>query len=73
VVVEAGQRSGALNTARHAARLGRPLMAVPGPVTSAQSAGCHQIIRDLGAALVTSTADILNVLSGTPEPDQAGR
>src|ERR1700678_3656364 len=45
VIVEAGERSGALNTARHAAQLGRPLMAVPGPVTSAQSAGCHRILR----------------------------
>jgi len=49
VVVEAGERSGALNTARHAAQLGRPLMAVPGPVTSAQSAGCHRIIREWDA------------------------
>ena len=39
VIVEAGERSGALNTARHAAELGRPLMAVPGPVTSRQSVG----------------------------------
>ena len=63
VIVEAGQRSGALNTARHAAELGRPLMAVPGPVTSAQSVGCHQIIRDWGAALVTCAADITEMLS----------
>jgi DNA processing protein len=63
VIVEAGQRSGALNTARHAAELGRPLMAVPGPVTSAQSAGCHQIIRDWGATLVTCAADITETLS----------
>ena len=41
VVIEAGQRSGALNTARHARDLGRILMAVPGPVTSDLSAGCH--------------------------------
>lgn len=46
VVVEAALRSGALSTARHARDQGRPLMAVPGPVTSAQSAGCHEIIRD---------------------------
>ena len=62
VVVEAGQRSGALTTARHAQKLSRPVMAVPGPVTSAQSAGCHQLIRD-GAACVTSTADILTHLA----------
>ena len=46
VVVEAALRSGALNTARHAHDLGRPLMAVPGPVTSAQPAGCHDMIRN---------------------------
>lgn len=46
LVVEAGERSGALNTARHARDLGRDLMAVPGPVTSEQSRGCHTIIRD---------------------------
>jgi DNA processing protein len=63
VIVEAGERSGALNTARHAAQLGRPLMAVPGPVTSAQSAGCHRIIREWGATLVTCAADVIEMLS----------
>ena len=63
VVVEAGERSGALNTARHAAELGKPLMAVPGPVTSAQSAGCHRIIREWGATCVTRAADIIEMLS----------
>jgi DNA processing protein len=63
VIVEAGERSGALNTARHAAELGKPLMAVPGPVTSAQSAGCHRIIREWGASCVTRAADITDLLS----------
>jgi DNA processing protein len=63
VIVEAGERSGALNTARHAAQLGKPLMAVPGPVTSAQSAGCHRIIRDWGATCVTGADDIIEMLS----------
>jgi len=63
VIVEAGERSGALNTARHAAELGKPLMAVPGPVTSAQSAGCHRIIREWGASCVTCAADIIEMLS----------
>ena len=62
VVVEAARRSGALNTARHARDLGRPLMAVPGPVTSAQSAGCHQVIRDWGAVCVTSAAEVMEML-----------
>ena len=58
IVVEAGYRSGALNTAGHAIALGRPLGAVPGPVTSAASAGCHGLIRDHGAVLVTDGNDV---------------
>jgi DNA processing protein len=69
VIVEAGARSGALNTARHAANLGKPLMAVPGPVTSAQSAGCHQIIREWGATCVTGAADIIEMISPISVPD----
>jgi DNA processing protein len=69
VIVEAGERSGALNTARHAADLGKPLMAVPGPVTSAQSAGCHQIIREWGATCVTRAAEIIELLSPLSVPD----
>ena len=63
VIAEAGLRSGALATARYARNLGRPVMAVPGPVTSAQSAGCHQLIRDHAAACVTDAADILTHLT----------
>ena len=59
VVIEAAERSGTLATARHASDLDRPLMAVPGPVTSAMSAGCHALIRDQRAACVTSAADII--------------
>jgi DNA processing protein len=75
VIVEAGERSGALNTARHAAELGKPLMAVPGPVTSAQSAGCHRIIREWDASCVTRAADIIEMLSplsATDAPAPAG-
>ncbi len=63
VVVEAALRSGALSTARHARDQGRPLMAVPGPVTSAQSAGCHHIMREWGAVCVTSARDVMELLS----------
>lgn len=63
VIVEASTRSGSLATARHARQLGRPLMAVPGPVTSAVSAGCHDLIRNQDASLVTSAADILDRLA----------
>ncbi|WP_430867106.1 DNA-processing protein DprA [Demequina aurantiaca] len=59
VVVEAALRSGALSTARHAAAMIRPVGAVPGPVTSASSAGCHGLIRDGLAQLVTCGADVL--------------
>jgi len=54
IVLEAGWRSGSLNTAGHAATLGRPLGAVPGPVTSAASAGCHRLIREYDAVCVTN-------------------
>jgi DNA processing protein len=62
VVVEAALRSGALNTARHAHDQGRPLMAVPGPVTSPQSAGCHEAIREWGAVCVTCARDVMELL-----------
>jgi DNA processing protein len=54
LVVEAGWRSGSLNVAGHAVAIGRPLGAVPGPVTSAASAGCHRLIRECGAIVVTN-------------------
>jgi DNA processing protein len=63
VVVEAAARSGALNTARHARDLNRRLMAVPGPITSDLSAGCHQIVREWQGTLVTSAAEVIEYLS----------
>jgi DNA processing protein len=61
VVVEAAQRSGAISTARHARDLGRAVMAVPGPVTSPTSAGCHTLLREWGEAIcVTDTSDVLD-------------
>jgi DNA processing protein len=67
VVVEAALRSGALSTARHARDLGRPLMAVPGPVTSAQSEGCHEIIREWNAVCVTRAQDVIENVSPAGE------
>ncbi|MDQ4213277.1 DNA-processing protein DprA [Microbacterium capsulatum] len=67
VVVEAGWRSGSLNTAGHAATLGRPLGAVPGPVTSAASAGCHRLLREYDARCITSAADVRELLGATTE------
>lgn len=63
VVVEAAHRSGALSTAHHAARLLRPLGAVPGPVTSVSSAGCHRLLRDGLAVCVTGVNDVLELAS----------
>lgn len=64
VVVEAGWRSGSLNTAGHAAALGRPLGAVPGPVTSATSEGCHRLLREFDATCVTRTDHVLELMRG---------
>ena len=61
VVVEAADRSGALITARLAAEQGREVFAVPGPVDSRMSRGCHGLLRD-GATLVESVGDILDEL-----------
>ena len=58
VVVEAGESSGAMNTAQHVGMYGRLLFAVPGNIDSEKSAGCHELIRD-GAILVRNAKDIL--------------
>ena len=67
VVVEAALRSGALNTANWAGRLNRTVMGVPGPVTSAPSAGVHQLIRTGAATLVTSGEEVLELLGAAGE------
>ncbi|MFC6345370.1 DNA-processing protein DprA, partial [Nocardioides hankookensis] len=67
LVVEAALRSGALNTANWAARLNRTLMGVPGPVTSASSAGVHQLVRSGAATLVTHGDEVLEVLGAAGE------
>jgi DNA processing protein len=64
VVVEAGWRSGSLNTAHHALELNRPLGVVPGPVTSASSAGCHRLLRETPAVCVTSAAEVIELIGG---------
>ncbi|GAC1499084.1 MAG: DNA-processing protein DprA [Pseudarthrobacter sp.] len=67
VVVEARWRSGALNTAHHAESLGRAVAAVPGSVHSANSAGCHRLLRDGGAVCVTDAAEIAELVSPSGE------
>lgn len=67
VVVEAARRSGALNTATWAARLNRPLMGVPGPVTSAPSEGVHRLLRSGQATVVTTGHDVLEVVGEAGE------
>jgi DNA processing protein len=72
VVVEARWRSGALNTAHHAESLGRAVGAVPGSVHSANSAGCHRLLRDGGAVCVTDAAEVAELAgpSGAALPEQ---
>jgi DNA processing protein len=69
VVVEAGRRSGARHAAHLAAELGHPVLAVPGPLSSATSAGCHQLIQDGTARLVTCAEDIIAAIGEGEESD----
>jgi DNA processing protein len=62
IVVEAAERSGTMATAQAATVMNRPLFAVPGPVTSPASAGCHRMIRDGEALLVGSVDEVLGLL-----------
>jgi DNA processing protein len=61
VVVEAGERSGALSTARHAADLGREVLAVPGAITAEVTRGSNRLLRD-GATPVLEAADVLGAV-----------
>ncbi|MHA3703553.1 DNA-processing protein DprA [Jatrophihabitans sp. YIM 134969] len=72
VIVEAAARSGALSTARHARALGRPLLAVPGPITSTMSVGCHEQLRGTGtddpltrAQICTGVDDVMAHVDGS--------
>ena len=63
LVVEAAFRSGSLRTARDAAELMRPVMAIPGPINSPSSEGCHRLIGERCAELVTSVTDAFELIS----------
>ncbi|CAL9572966.1 DNA-processing protein DprA [Streptomyces sp. enrichment culture] len=73
VVVEAAHRSGSLVTARAAQRLGRHCMGVPGPATSALSAGVHELLR-AEAQLVTDAAEVIELVGamGQLAPERRG-
>jgi DNA processing protein len=65
VVVEAGFRSGSINTAGHANELDKPVGAIPGPINSTRSAGCHRLIKERRAELVSTPADLEELLGLT--------
>lgn len=65
LVVEAAFRSGSLRTARDAAELFRPVMAIPGPISSPTSEGCHRLIGERAAEVVTSVADAMEFVSSS--------
>ncbi|MGY1609088.1 DNA-processing protein DprA [Geodermatophilus sp. SYSU D00700] len=69
VVVEAAARSGAQATARRARGLGKQVLVVPGPVTSAMSVGCHELLReeDTGARLVSNAAQVIEAVGSLGE------
>lgn len=67
VVVEAALPSGSLSTATHAAEQGREVMAVPGPVRSPTSRGCHELLRN-GAALIETPEDVVRALGDRFRP-----
>lgn len=73
VVVEARWRSGARNTAHHADGLSRPVGAVPGSVHTGTSAGCHRLVREGTAVLVTDVDQVLELvqpLVAAPAPER---
>ena len=75
VVIEADVRSGALNTAKYARELNRPVMAVPGPIGSVVSRGCHKWLREGMATCVSSAAEVMDTVGHIGDdlaPEQRG-
>lgn len=71
VLIEAGEKSGALITARLAAQCGRKVFALPGSVDLASSVGCNSLIKEGAAKLITGYADVLSALEIKEEPETA--
>jgi DNA processing protein len=71
IVVEAGHRSGAINTANHALSIDRPVGCVPGPINQSTSDGCHRLIRDGLAQLVASPNHLFELLGAQTEHSPA--
>ncbi len=71
LVVEARWRSGAQNTAGHALGLGREVGVVPGPVTSPQSAGCHRLLRESPAVVVSDVEEALALMPSGGDTEHA--
>jgi DNA processing protein len=69
IVTEAAAKSGSLNTAAHALRMGIPVGAVPGPITNSLSSGTNWLIQQ-GAHLITSSQDVLDILNIKESPEQ---
>lgn len=65
VVIEARWCSGAQSTAHHALAMSRPVGVVPGSIYSASSAGCHRLLRETPAELVTDAADVVELIRAT--------
>ena len=73
VVVEASLRSGTTSTANHASAFGRPVLAVPGPVSSPMSAGCHALIASGQAVIADGVDAVLAAVEGTSRTGQIPR
>ncbi|MCQ9384925.1 DNA-processing protein DprA [Brevibacterium moorei] len=67
IVMEAGWRSGSFSTANKASGLMRPVGAFPGSVFNGESAGCHKIIREGQAVLVSTAAEVRELVGGIGE------
>ena len=67
IVTEAGYRSGSINTANHALDLNRPVLALPGPINSPNSAGCNRLISEGKAEIITDTSEVSIRLGLKPE------